>query len=331
MLLYCCWLLLVAAGCCCLRDAHNNRDLVENEWKLSASWKAHSGSVWKVCWAHPEFGQIVASCSFDRSVVVWEEEEPGKVWQKRATLVDSRDSVFDISFSPRHLGLKLATCSGDGFVRIYEAIDVINLAHWPLMEEFEAEKRGANSISWCSSPFERPMLAVGSNETVAKVWEYNDKLRRWQVVARLDTHTGAVHDVAWAPSLGRSFHLIATASYDTFVRIFKLAKDASNAEPSGADTPGNAAAAAADDGTAVPAVAAAAVAVASSSAGTTDASGWTVRELAAFDDHKAEVWRVEWNVTGSTLASSGDDGAVRLFKANLLGQWGALSVISGEQ
>ena len=39
-------------------------------------------------------------------------------------------SVTDIQFSPRHLGLKLATCSADGFVRIYEAIDVINLAHW---------------------------------------------------------------------------------------------------------------------------------------------------------------------------------------------------------
>jgi nucleoporin SEH1 len=63
---------------------HHERDLVDNEWKLSASWKAHSGSVWKVCWAHPEFGQIVASCSFDRSVIVWEEEEPGKVWQVSA-------------------------------------------------------------------------------------------------------------------------------------------------------------------------------------------------------------------------------------------------------
>ncbi|QQP34588.1 Nucleoporin SEH1-like, partial [Caligus rogercresseyi] len=29
--------------------------------------KTHSGSVWKVTWAHPEFGQILATCSFDRS------------------------------------------------------------------------------------------------------------------------------------------------------------------------------------------------------------------------------------------------------------------------
>ena len=40
------------------------------------------------------------------------------------------------------------------------------------------------------------------------------------------------------------------------------------------------------------------------------------------------MWRVEWNVTGSTVASSGDDGSVRLFKADVLGHWGALSVIS---
>lgn len=41
--------------------------------KLSASWKAHHGSVWKVTWAHPEFGQVLATCSFDRTAAIWEE------------------------------------------------------------------------------------------------------------------------------------------------------------------------------------------------------------------------------------------------------------------
>jgi len=40
---------------------------------LTASWKAHSGSVWKVTWAHPEFGQVIATCSFDRTAAIWEE------------------------------------------------------------------------------------------------------------------------------------------------------------------------------------------------------------------------------------------------------------------
>ena len=28
------------------------------DWTCSASWKSHYGSVWKVNWAHPEFGQV---------------------------------------------------------------------------------------------------------------------------------------------------------------------------------------------------------------------------------------------------------------------------------
>lgn len=42
-------------------------------WRLTGSWKAHHGSVWKVTWAHPEFGQVIATCSFDRTAAIWEE------------------------------------------------------------------------------------------------------------------------------------------------------------------------------------------------------------------------------------------------------------------
>lgn len=42
-------------------------------WNLSSAWKAHSGSVWKVTWCHPEFGQVIATCSFDRTACIWEE------------------------------------------------------------------------------------------------------------------------------------------------------------------------------------------------------------------------------------------------------------------
>ena len=36
--------------------------------------QTHSGSVWKVTWAHPEFGQVLATCSFDRTALIWEEQ-----------------------------------------------------------------------------------------------------------------------------------------------------------------------------------------------------------------------------------------------------------------
>ena len=47
--------------------------------------QTHSGSVWKVTWAHPEFGQVIATCSFDRTAVVWEEQ--GNVFEAKTTLL----------------------------------------------------------------------------------------------------------------------------------------------------------------------------------------------------------------------------------------------------
>ncbi|CAM9666475.1 unnamed protein product [Choristocarpus tenellus] len=30
--------------------------------------------IWRLAWAHPEFGQIIATCSADRSVKIWSRE-----------------------------------------------------------------------------------------------------------------------------------------------------------------------------------------------------------------------------------------------------------------
>jgi nucleoporin SEH1 len=97
-------------------------------WSLNEGWKAHEASIVRVMFAPPEFGQIVVSCSLDRTVRIWEEVEPDtsvsgagpsansttnntsagmRRWHERARLVDSRASVTDIAFAPSHLGLKL--------------------------------------------------------------------------------------------------------------------------------------------------------------------------------------------------------------------------------
>lgn len=157
----------------------------DGQWHATASWKAHSAGVCKVAWAHPEFGQVIASCSFDRTVHIWEEQlaesdaadSAGRAssstttWVRKARLVDSRDAVKDIKFAPKHLGLRLATCSADGQVRIYEAMDVMNLASWPMVEDFEARRgpNGCNCISWGPNRDHAPMLAVGSDDHDVKV------------------------------------------------------------------------------------------------------------------------------------------------------------------
>ncbi|XP_031569466.1 nucleoporin SEH1-like [Actinia tenebrosa] len=281
----------------------------DGEWKCTGNWKTHSGSVWKVTWAHPEFGQVLASCSFDRTVAIWEEQVVGSNhtlthgqshWVKRASLVDSRTSVTDVKFAPHHLGLQLATCSKDGTVRIYEAPDIMNLSQWSLQHEIQC-KLSCSCVSWNLSRNHASMLAVGSDDTnpsaggKVQIHEYYDNDRKWQRVETLMAITDAVHDVAFSPNLGRSYHLLAIASKD--VRIMKLM-------PTGSDQ------------------------------GVSNLGGGfaklDISLVAQFSDHESQVWRVEWNVTGTILASSGDDGCVRLWKANYLDNWKCISVLKGD-
>lgn len=44
-------------------------------WMLSKEFAAHSGPIWQVKWADPQFGNVIGSCSFDRTVMIWEERQ----------------------------------------------------------------------------------------------------------------------------------------------------------------------------------------------------------------------------------------------------------------
>ncbi len=88
--------------------------------------QAHDAAVTKLSWAHPEFGSVLASSSFDRTVKIWEETPadnaeqpqangasavaasgPGTRWVNRAMLADSKGTVRDVEFAPHQFGLKL--------------------------------------------------------------------------------------------------------------------------------------------------------------------------------------------------------------------------------
>ncbi|KAJ1344008.1 hypothetical protein BSLG_001148 [Batrachochytrium salamandrivorans] len=162
-------------------------------WVLNDAWKAHDSSVVKASWAHPEFGQVFASCSFDRtiksSVMVVEDG------QSELLLLRSRGSVHDIEFA-NHLGLKLVYSLFNYFGEatlppleqmgfyVYEAMDVVNLC-LTLMEEFEIvsggskESDGIYCLSWCQSRMEPQMLVVGcGRENSAKIYRI-DSHGKW--------------------------------------------------------------------------------------------------------------------------------------------------------
>jgi protein transport protein SEC13 len=49
-------------------------DASSGDYRTVATLKGHEGPVWSVSWAHPKFGSLLASASYDGRVIVWKEE-----------------------------------------------------------------------------------------------------------------------------------------------------------------------------------------------------------------------------------------------------------------
>jgi nucleoporin SEH1 len=211
-------------------------------------------------------------------------------WYPKAQLSDSRKQVQDIAFSPSYLGLKLASGSADGSVRIYEAIDVMNLNHWPLQEVFEVGGAGSGvtCLSWCTSRFDQPMLAVGTDTGKVQLWRYEEAVRAWQLTCELQSHALSVTDIDWAPNVGRSYHLIASCGKDRCLKVHKLPR-----------------------------------------------AGGGIAAQQHYDaipvQTASAVWRVQWNITGTILAASGEESdSVQLYKADFNGQWKCLAQLASD-
>jgi len=186
-------------------------------------------------------------------------------------------------------------------IRIYEAPDVMLLSQWSPQHELNC-KMPLSSIAWNSSRAHPPMLAVGSddqNEICGKVilFQFFENSRKWDKVISIDSIVDPVHDIAFAPNIGRSFHLLGVASKE--VRILSIKENKSQQNIT--DLMNN------------------------EKQVTQPQQKYDVETKCCFNDHGKKVWRVSWNITGTILASSGDDGYVRLWKANYLGNWKAIT------
>ncbi|XP_057818157.2 protein SEH1 isoform X2 [Cryptomeria japonica] len=53
--------------------------------------------------------------------------------------------------------------------------------------------------------------------------------------------------------------------------------------------------------------------------------------VATFTGHVGEVWQLDWDMGGMTLATSGNDGTVRLWQSNTNGVWQEVAVIESSQ
>jgi protein transport protein SEC13 len=261
-------------------------NISETSYELSATIQAHEGPVWQVSWAHPKFGVVLASCSFDGSVLIHRENRPGdwSVLHAARHLHDS--SVNAVAVAPPEFGLMVAAASSDGRVSILQ-----HQANQQWSVEYLNDcPTGVNAVAWAPhgayydpdqpDAEESPRIVTAGCDNHIRFWVYSHAQGQWELESTTASsssphhHSDWVRDVAWAPGLLPNQNTVASCSEDRTVLIWK--------QQGGKD------------------------------------GEWKATLLHTFDD---PVWRVSWSVTGHLLAVSSGDSTVTLWKAGLDQKW----------
>lgn len=115
-----------------------------------------------MAWAHPKFGSLLASCSYDGRVIVWKEGAQG--WSRVKEHRSHESSVNAIAWCPHEFGLRLACASSDGKVSVlsYHVDAATGGGSWS-STEWPAHQIGANAVAW--SPASRPESLISAMAT----------------------------------------------------------------------------------------------------------------------------------------------------------------------
>ncbi|KAJ2028565.1 GTPase-activating protein S13 [Coemansia sp. S3946] len=270
--------------------------------KFLEALKEHTGPVWQVAWAHPKFGSVLASCSYDGTVIIWK-ETAGSTFTVIKKHGKHQASVNAIAWAPHELGPVLLCGSSDGKISL---LTFTEEGVWDAQMIRSAHTTGVNSVSWApviaAGAFTQPgaaqkatfvrQFASGGCDNFVKIWSYSEDKKTYEVIQTLEGHSDWVRDVAYAPNIGLPRTYLASCSQDKHVYIWT--QDA----PSG-----------------------------KSSTGQSGPAEWTRNQLTPtpFPD---VVWRVSWSMSGNVLAVSCGDNKVTLWKENLKGEWERISEVN---
>ncbi|WVR04967.1 hypothetical protein IAU60_001979 [Kwoniella sp. DSM 27419] len=308
----------------------------EGAWDQESEWKAHDAPVLHLSFAHPVHGSLIASCSHDRSVRIWEEpsgrERDGR-WTERAVLTGAKGSVRAVEFGPAGSGSepRVAAISSDSYLRVYSSADPA-LSDWSLLQPIHIPSLAPPGQADDGSAVDGPASA-SSSELATGGWGISWCKERWwgSVIAAfagtspvvkilsvpLDTSSAPssliflsppqssssapLTSVAWAPNCGRAYHLMATGSRDGTIRIWRIEPPGEKLRVDYGDGDGEI------------------------------RQGWKAECTADFGKGGARVGMVAWNATGTTLTSTDDEGIVRIYKPTYARSWKLLGQMSAEE
>ncbi|XP_048141670.1 protein SEH1 isoform X2 [Rhodamnia argentea] len=251
------------------------RHPASSSFACTSRTKVDEGSIVKIVWVPPEYGDAVACVCEDGTFSLWEELTEDSLpvqWKLCERFKSSSAKVLDVQFGVSPSSLKMA--------EFQNVIDLVSPSSKTLClsasiswNPLRGEGQGSSFVLGFSS--DSPQL------TSSKVWEFDRAHQRWLPVAEMalpDDRGDQVHGVAWAPNIGRPYEVIAVAT-EKGISIWHLSL---NVEVDGR---------------------------------------LSVEKVASLSGHEGEVWQMEWDMSGMTLATTASDGTVKLWQSNLKGSW----------
>nr|CAD1824053.1 unnamed protein product [Ananas comosus var. bracteatus] len=267
----------------------------------SSKWKAHASGVVDVVWLPPECGDALACISGDGTLSLWEEVEEGSqpVTWKMCKLFDSSSyQILDVQFGVFSTSIKMVVAYSDCHVKIYELLDLLELDKWQLQAEFQNVTDSVSrfgrpsclsaSIAWNPQRGENQQASfvLGFNSDLPqfnspKIWEFEEAHQRWLLVAEL----------VLSEDEGDRVHAVAWAP--NIGRPYEIIAVATCKG----------------------------IAVWHIGLNPESDGRLPTEKVALLSGHDDEVWQLEWDMGGMTLASTGADDMVRLWQCNLNGVW----------
>ncbi|KAK4544087.1 hypothetical protein LTR36_004585 [Oleoguttula mirabilis] len=327
----------------------SDRNDKTGQWSVTDIWTAHDAEVTDLKWNGPFVGEHLATIGEDGLIRIWQEDvneaaNSGRRFKKIYEQVTATGVPY-MSVDFRNIGTEtyLAMITRDGYLSVCEPADHDDLSAWRVMWSdylckmpTRTEETGFR-LSWHKEKLPAwPAILAGLDRKslslavavgdIVKIFR-TDKDRKFYTAAVLEGAKGLVRDVGWANGSMRGFDMVATASKDGFIRIYELHTPGASSLPlstSPATVDRHPQAFLSPQAKSVRSGIGAGLAGGArgkrdESAGAPGAIKQEPRLVAEMEMYGP--WRVNWSPAADLLVTTGDDGAVRLWKRAVDGKW----------